>query len=423
MTPSTGRTSVVELLERIRGAGRDESEPILVAVAGAGAAGKSTLARAIQQLAPNEVTVIELDDFYRPSFSHPAPASTLAQADHQWIGLSQGLFALTVRQMHRTERGESLQAIATAFPFRLSSRPGPVGSMPRSTNIHRSMWASRIRSSKGWPKTKNFPVERFKDHSTVACRDRTGFGSLESVSCEESKTPEPPKLVFYDCQVMTGKNGEMTCCVIDSPAGMGPLPMSCAATFNEESVVVSQKRPGETKFTRSVKVRNLVPAPFQLPGAEWRSSMQASIGVEADGTVDLLTGDYVTGNLDLYLARSTDHWITFPGSQQANLTHDASDEVMPWLSVRPGGRLDIISYDYHRNTALMDVFYGQVADGATTMSRTYVASGINGNIQPPGSTPFMGDYIGIDSLADRVALSWTGNGPASQDVFSAVLTP
>jgi hypothetical protein len=193
--------------------------------------------------------------------------------------------------------------------------------------------------------------------------------------------------------------------------------------WNEQAVVVSQKRPGETKFTRSVKVRNLVPAPFQLPGAEWRSSMQASIGVEADGTVDLLTGDYVTGNLDLYIARSTNHGITFPASQQANLTHDPSDEVMPWLSVRPGGRLDIISYDYHRDTSLMDVFYGQVADGATTMSRTYVATGINGNIQPPGSTPFMGDYIGIDSLANRVALSWTGNGPASQDAFSTVLAP
>jgi uridine kinase len=69
VSQSTGRTSALELLERIHRARRDESGPILVAVAGAGAAGKSTLARAIQQLAPNEVTVIEFDDFYRPSFS------------------------------------------------------------------------------------------------------------------------------------------------------------------------------------------------------------------------------------------------------------------------------------------------------------------------------------------------------------------
>ena len=36
--------------------------------------------------------------------------------------------------------------------------------------------------------------------------------------------------------------------------------------WNEQSVVVSQLRPGETSFTRSVKVRDLVPAPMTLPG-------------------------------------------------------------------------------------------------------------------------------------------------------------
>jgi hypothetical protein len=83
---------------------------------------------------------------------------------------------------------------------------------------------------------------------------------------------------------------------------------------------------------------------------------------------------------------------------------------MPWLSVRPGGRLDIISYDYHRDTALMDVFYGQVADGATTMSRTYLAYGINGNIQPPGSTPFMATTSG--STRSRIGSLSLGRGTA-----------
>ena len=104
--------------------------------------------------------------------------------------------------------------------------------------------------------------------------------------------------------------------------------------WSEQAVVVSQMRPGETKFTRSVKVRDLVPAPMTLPGESWRTSMQASIGVEGDGTVDLLTGDFATGNLDIYLARSHDHGASFPASQQANLTNDANDQVMPWMSVR-----------------------------------------------------------------------------------------
>jgi hypothetical protein len=193
--------------------------------------------------------------------------------------------------------------------------------------------------------------------------------------------------------------------------------------WNEQAVVVSQMRPGESRFTRSVKVRDLVPAPFNLPGESWRTSMQASIGVESNGTVDLLTGDFITGNLDMYLARSTDHGLTWPN--QVNLTNDQNDQVMMWLSIAPNGRIDTIFYDYSRSTGLMDVVYGQVAtNGALT--RTTLQSGIDGDAQPPrgpGLTPFMGDYIGIDSRNDVVALAWTGNGPLSQDVYSATLQP
>lgn len=196
--------------------------------------------------------------------------------------------------------------------------------------------------------------------------------------------------------------------------------------WSEQAVVVSQLRTGETKFTRSVKVRDLVPAPMTLPGESWRTSMQASIGVEGDGTVDLLTGDYVTGNLDIYLARSRDHGASFPASRQVNLTNDANDQVMPWMSVRPSGRIDLVYYDYNRATGLMDADYGQVAAGGTTLARTVVQSGIDGDAQPPrgaGHAPFMGDYLGIDATDKLVAIAWTGNGPLSQDVFSATLRP
>ena len=196
--------------------------------------------------------------------------------------------------------------------------------------------------------------------------------------------------------------------------------------WSEQAVVVSQLRPGETAFTRSVKVRDLVPAPMTLPGESWRTSMQASIGVEGDGTVDLLTGDFAPGNLDLYLARSHDHGASFPAAQQANLTNDVNDQVMPWMSVRPSGRIDLVYYDYNRATGLMNADYGQVAAGSTTLARTVVQSGIDGDAQPPrgaGHTPFMGDYLGIDATDRLVAIAWTGNGPLSQDVFSATLKP
>jgi hypothetical protein len=194
--------------------------------------------------------------------------------------------------------------------------------------------------------------------------------------------------------------------------------------WSEQGVVVSQLRPGETSFTRSVLVRDLVPAPITLPGESWRTSMQASIGVDSAGTVYELTGDYVSGHLHMYLAKSTDHGLGFP--TQLQLTGGTRDQVMPWMSVTPAGRLDLVYYDYDDTTGLMDVDYGQVAPGGGTMSQTVLQSDIDGDAQPPGGvghSPFMGDYLGIDSGSTLVALAWTGNGPTSQDVYSATLVP
>ncbi len=194
--------------------------------------------------------------------------------------------------------------------------------------------------------------------------------------------------------------------------------------WSEQAVVVSQLRPGETAFTHSVKVRDLVPAPMTFPNESWRTSMQASIGVDFGGTVYELTGDNVSGHLHMYLAKSTDHGTSFP--TQLQLTGGTRDQIMPWLAVTPGGRVDTVFYDYDEATGLMDVVYGQVAPGGSAMSRTVVQSGIDGDAQPPrgpGHDPFMGDYVGVDSMANLVAISWTGIGPVSQDVFAATLEP
>ena len=189
---------------------------------------------------------------------------------------------------------------------------------------------------------------------------------------------------------------------------------------------MSQLHPGETKFTRSVRVRELVPAPMTLPGESWRTSMQASIAEGGDGTVDLLTGDYVTGNLDIYLARSTDHGLSFPASRQVNLTNDTADQVMPWLSLSPGGRIDLVFYDYDRaGKGLMDAVYGQLAAGSTRARAARSCS--RGSTATPSlraartGRRSSSNYLGIDSTDRLVALSWTGNGPACQDVFSATL--
>jgi hypothetical protein len=77
---------------------------------------------------------------------------------------------------------------------------------------------------------------RAKSAVRDAFQQASDLGTLESVSCEESKTPEPPtdvEIALYDCQVTTSENGEVTWCLVDSPAGMGPLPLSCAFALSK----------------------------------------------------------------------------------------------------------------------------------------------------------------------------------------------
>jgi hypothetical protein len=270
-------------------------------------------------------------------------------------------------------------------------------------------------------------IDRYHDRVLIATTFWNGYASrsFALISSDRGRTYQGPYEIAADYK----RNAVDTFDVSLAAAPDGTVYATSGIwqhvqEWNEQAVVVSQLRPGETEFTRSVKVRDLVPAPYNLPGEQWRTSMQGSIGVDAAGTVYLLTGDYVTGNLDMYLAKSFDHGGTFP--TQVNLTYDPNDQVMPWISVRPDGRVDTIFYDYVRSTGLMDAVYGQVLPGGSTMTRTILDTGIDGDAQPPrgaGGTPFWGDYIGLDSLAGLVALAWTCNGPDSQDVCSATLTP
>jgi hypothetical protein len=47
----------------------------------------------------------------------------------------------------------------------------------------------------------------------------------------------------------------------------------------------------------------------------------------------------------------------------------------------------------------------------------------DGNLMPPAANPFIGDYIQIESFADRARLAWTGNGDASTEIFTTTVRP
>lgn len=63
----------------------------------------------------------------------------------------------------------------------------------------------------------------------------SALGTLEAVSCQESRTSAPEaqvKMALYDCQVTTSEYGAVSWCLVDGPVGMGPFPLSCASALS-----------------------------------------------------------------------------------------------------------------------------------------------------------------------------------------------
>ena len=58
--------SVKDIYAKLMNA-KDANKTILVGIDGCGGAGKSTLAKALKEVSPQKVTVIHMDDFYKPS--------------------------------------------------------------------------------------------------------------------------------------------------------------------------------------------------------------------------------------------------------------------------------------------------------------------------------------------------------------------
>jgi len=70
------------------------------------------------------------------------------------------------------------------------------------------------------------------------------------------------------------------------------------------------------------------------------------------------------------------------------------------------------------------VTYAASWDDGATWSRTRVTrESFDGNLLPPAANPFIGDYIQIESFADRARLAWTGNGDASTEIFTTTVRP
>ena len=111
-------------------------------------------------------------------------------------------------------------------------------------------------------------IDRYKNRVLVAYTIWNGYEarSFAKISSDGGKTYQGPYEIASDYRRNAVDRFDVS--LAGAPDGTVYATSGIwqhVTEWNEQAVVVSQMRPGETKFTRSVKVRDLVPAPFQLP--------------------------------------------------------------------------------------------------------------------------------------------------------------
>lgn len=201
------------------------------------------------------------------------------------------------------------------------------------------------------------------------------------------------------------------------------------STWNEDTIAVARSTDGGRSFEKTVIVDQVVPMPKYLPGQGWRTGNQPIAAVDPSNGNHLwvVFGEYADGDGDLIVRESWDGGKTWSARRPVGETAPGSSQLYAWMSVSPDGkRLDLIYDDLGYDPAgyLVDLSYAASWNGGASWSRTRVTpEGFDANLFPPGSSPFIGDYIQIESFLDQARLAWTANGTQSTEIFTTTVKP
>jgi len=275
-------------------------------------------------------------------------------------------------------------------------------------------------------------VNEFEDHQFITTNPANGhlyltqteftaFGKPEiqfTRSTDGNRTWSPPVTI-------NNRAGNAT--FQDSFSAAGKDPSTVYVTFgafantglsNWNRIYIVKSTDGGQSFSAPQLLTEITPLPKPLPNASWRSDNNLWVAVDrGTNQIYLNYADYNAGDADVKVMRVRDAGSGFQvqGITNVNAAESGSDQFFPFITVAPGGRVDVCFQDrsYAPGNALLFTTCAFSSDGARTFtSRQVTTTGFDAS-----NNNFIGDYNWQASTADAVLPIFVGDAFPGADSF------
>jgi hypothetical protein len=224
----------------------------------------------------------------------------------------------------------------------------------------------------------------------------------------------------------------------DSFSAVGKDPRTIYVTFgafangglpNWNRIYIAKSADGGLTFSQPQLLAEVAPLPDPLPNASWRSDNNLWVAVDRmTNQVYVNYADYNAGDADIRVMRVRDRGDRFEvqGITRVNDDGLGSDQFFPFITVVPGGRVDVCFQDrrYAPGNSLIFTTCAFSESGGSAFSNLQVT------MVPfdASNNDFIGDYNWQASTDGKVLPIFVGDGVPggdsdAQEVFVATVTP
>jgi hypothetical protein len=286
-------------------------------------------------------------------------------------------------------------------------------------------------------------VNEFEDHQFLTSNPASGhlylsetqftaFGKPEIIftrSTDAGQTWSAPVTIndfggnatFQDSFTATGKDPATVYVTFGA--------FSNAGLSNWNRIYIARSTDGGLSFSRPQLLATITPLPDPLPNASWRSDNNLWVAVDRrTNQIYVNYADYNAGDADVRVMRVQDKGDRFAvqGITRVNDDGRGSDQFFPFVTVAPGGRVDVCFQDRRYlpgNAALFTTCASSSNGGASFANQQVTTEPFDAS-----NNAFIGDYNWQVSTRQEVIPIFVGDGHAGgdsdgQEVFVAKVSP